>query len=172
MVELKARVDALGQVRKRTLGLGARHIGTFQQTDIYFNVPMGRLKLREVKGKVTAELIYYERENTARPKKSDIFILQIEKPAAFKGLLEKILEPKVTVEKLREIYRYEGTQIHLDIVEKLGDFVEFERKTPDDVQAVKENQRVLERLMKKLGVEQEDLEKLSYCDLIQKRGQK
>ena len=169
MVELKARVDALDQVRKRTLDLGAHHIGTFQQTDVYFNVPKGRLKLREIKGKNMAELVYYERENTAGPKRSDIFFLQIEKPTVFKGLLEKILEVKVTVKKLREIYRYQGTQIHLDIVEKLGDFVEFERKTPNDVQTIKEDQRVLERLMKKLGIKKENLENVSYCDLIQKR---
>ena len=172
MVELKARVDTLDQVRKRTLDLGAHHVGIFQQTDVYFNVPKGRLKLREVKGTDKAELVYYERENTSGPKRSDIFILQIEKPAVFKGLLERILEAKVTVEKLREIYRYQGTQIHLDIVERLGNFVEFERKTPNDVQVIKENKRVLESLMKKLGIKQENLEELSYCDLIQKRDLK
>lgn len=172
MVEFKARAEALDQVRMRTLSLGAHHVGTFQQTDVYFNVPKGRLKLREVKGKDVAELVYYERENIAGPKKSDVFILQIEKPAVFKDLLGRILETNVIVEKLREIYRYQGTQIHLDIVEKLGGFVEFERKTPNDVQAIKENQRVLDRLMKKLGIKKENLEKLSYCDLIQKREQK
>lgn len=172
MVELKARIDALDSVRRKVIGLGAHHIGTFRQIDVYFEVPKGRLKLREVEGKNAAELVYYERENVAKPKRSNVFILEVQKPAVFKSLLEKVLKTVVTVEKLREIYRYQETEIHLDTVEKLGVFVEFERGTPDDLQAIRKNQQTLEELMKKLGIKPENLEKLSYSDLIQKCNQR
>ena len=49
MVELKARVDDHDFLRKKLSTLGAIYVGTFQQTDLYFEVPEGRLKLREVK---------------------------------------------------------------------------------------------------------------------------
>lgn len=172
MVELKARVNALDSVRRKLTDLRAHHIGTFRQVDVYFDVPKGRLKLREVEGKNTAELVYYERKNVTGPKRSDVFILEVQKPAVFKSLLEKVLKTRVTVEKLREIYRHQGTQIHLDTVKKLGVFVEFERKTTADPQAIRKNQQTLEGLMKKLGIKSENLEKLSYSDLIQKRNQK
>jgi len=167
MVELKAKVDDLDVVRRKLTSLGAQRIGTFRQTDIYFEVPEGRLKLREVEGNNQTELIYYKRQNIVSPKISDDLILKIQKPEDFKNLLKKLLKINIIVEKVREIYRYQGTQIHLDKVEKLGTFVEFERKTPADAQTIKRNQQILEKLMEKLGINPENLEKLSYSDLIQ-----
>ena len=172
IVEFKARVNALDPVRRKIMDLRAHHIGTFKQIDVYFKVPKGRLTLREVEGKNTAELVYYERENVAKPKRSNVFILEVQERAVFKSSLEKVLKTVVTVEKLREIYRYQETEIHLDTVEKLGVFVEFERGTPDDLQAIRKNQQTLQELMKKLGIKPENLEKLSYSDLIQKCNQR
>jgi adenylate cyclase class IV len=54
----------------------------------------------------------------------------------------------------------------LDRVKKLGNFVEFERKTPASAQTIKKNQQTLEKLMEKLGINPENLQKLSYSDLI------
>ncbi|UCE29446.1 MAG: class IV adenylate cyclase [Candidatus Bathyarchaeota archaeon] len=168
MVELKARVSALAPVRRRIHDLGALHIGTFRQTDVYFKVPEGRLKLRQVEGKNTAELIYYERKNVADPKRSNVFILEIQNPASLNNVLEKILETRVTVEKSREIYQYQGTQIHVDTVKGLGVFVELERTTSSKTKAIEKDQQTLEELRKKLGIEREDFCRLSYGELIKK----
>ena len=167
-MELKAKVEDLDVVREKLTSLGAHYIGTFRQIDVYFDVPEGRLKLREVEDDNTAELIYYQRENIAEPKKSDVFILKVQEPAFLKTILGKLLKIRATVEKVREIYRYQGTQIHLDRVKKLGTFLEFERETSADAQAIRNNQQVLEKLMEKLGISSESLEELSYSDLIQK----
>jgi adenylate cyclase class 2 len=167
MVELKAKVDNLDVVRRKLTVLGIKRIGTFRQIDVYFEVPEGRLKLREVEGNNKAELIYYERENIAGPKKDDVFILKAQEPEVFKNILKRLLKINAIVKKIREIYQYQGTQIHLDKVEKLGNFVEFERKTSANAQAIKKNRQILEKLMEKLGINSENLEKLSYSDLIQ-----
>jgi len=167
MIELKARVDDHEFLRKKLSALGAKHLGTFQQTDVYFKVPEGRLKLREVKDNSTAELIYYERENIAGPKRDDVFILRVQEPEDLKKILKKILTPLTMIEKVREIYRYHGTQIHLDTVKKLGKFIEFERQTSEDPKMVKKNRLILEKLMEKLEIEQSNLENLSYSDLVQ-----
>lgn len=170
MVELKARIPDLNAVRKKLIELGAQAVGTFHQVDTYFEIPKGRLKLRETEGEYTAQLIYYERKNVAGPKESEVFILEVPKPAVFKAALKKVVKTKVTVDKMREIFRYEGTQIHLDTVEKLGTFIEFERVVSgSDAYATSEGQRTLEKLMKKLGVAPESLEKVSYSDLIAAR---
>lgn len=168
LVELKAKVDDLDLVRKKLIHLKAQHVGTFRQTDVYFEVPEGRLKLREVKGYNEAELVYYERENIAGPKRSNVFILKVPKPDLFKALLEKTLKVRATVEKTREIYRYQGTKIYLDRVKGLGGFVEFERETTADPKLMKKNEQKLKALMEKLGVSPGSLVELSYGDLIQR----
>jgi adenylate cyclase class 2 len=167
MVELKAHVDDHDFLRKKLSALGAKHAGSFQQTDSYFKVPEGRLKLREVKDDSTAELIYYERENIAGPKSDEAFILRVQEPEELKKTLKKMLTPLVVVEKVREIYRYKGTQIHLDTVKKLGKFIEFERQISDDPKRIKKDRLNLEKLMKKLKIDPNNLESLSYSDLIQ-----
>jgi len=173
LVELKAKVDDLDVVKRKLTSLGAHYMGTFRQNDVYFNVPEGRLKQREVEGSKEAELVYYERENIVGPKRSDVFIMKIQEPAVFKILLEKLLKTRAIVEKVREIYQYQGTllaskrryvKIHLDKVKELGMFVEFEMKTSD--QTVERDRQILWNLMDELGIKPEQLERLSYVDLI------
>jgi predicted adenylyl cyclase CyaB len=110
-------------------------------------------------------LIYYERENIAGPMRDEAFILRIQEPEDLKKILKKILTPLTRIEKVREIYQYQGTQIHLDNVKKLGKFVEFERQTSDDPKLVEKDQRILEKLMEKLEIDPNNLETLSYSDL-------
>ncbi len=166
LMELKARVRDLNSLREKLIALKAEPMGTFRQVDTYFETPRGRLKLREVGGSDRAMLVYYERENIAGPKRSNVFILEIPRPTAFKCLLKKALKVRTVVDKVREIYRYEGTQIHLDAVKNLGTFIEFERETAPDLLAVKRGRETLEKLMEKLGVSREKLEELSYGDLV------
>jgi predicted adenylyl cyclase CyaB len=166
MVELKAKVDDLATFRNRLIQFGAEQVGVFRQIDTYYDVPKGRLKLREVEGKTDAELIYYERENVAEPKRSTVFILAIPKPQVFKQILERILKIKTVVDKVREIYLYEDIQVHLDIVEGLGSFIEFERITSKNLEQQKEDMLKLEKLKEKLNIRPENLERLSYSDLI------
>ncbi len=165
LLELKAKVDSLEPIRRKLEALKSKHVGTFQQTDTYFDVPKGRLKLRQINSEKT-QLIYYERDNVSKPKRSDIFIMEIPESKAFTALLKKILKVKVTVKKTREIYWFEKTQIHLDTVDSLGCYVEFERKTPNTPKEIERNTKHLEKLMKTLEINPENLEKLSYSDLI------
>ena len=129
IVELKAKVNDLEKIRNKLITSRAEYLGTFHQIDTYYNVPKGRLKLRELENDVDAELIYYERENVAEPKKSSVFILAIPQSKAFKQILERIANIRVVVEKVREIFIYEGVQIHLDKVKGLGSFIELEYLT-------------------------------------------
>lgn len=165
MVELKARVDDHDFLRKTLSALGAEYTGSFQQSDLYFRVPEGRLKLRTVKDDNNAELIYYERENLLGPKSDDVFILRVQEPEDLKKVLKKILTPLIAIEKVREIYQYQGTHIHLDTVKKLGNFIEFERQTSDE--NIGKDRQILEKLMEKLEINPSNLETLSYSDLTE-----
>jgi len=164
LVELKAKIDDLNRIRSEILELNANFVGRFHQIDTYFNVPKGRLKLREVEGRSYAQLIYYERENIAAPKKSEVFILEISNPKEFKEKTGKILGIKSIVDKIREIYIYDETKIHLDFVKGLGSFIEFEKETSDS--EVGNGRKFLEKLMEKLKIKRENLIELSYGELI------
>ncbi|MFP3984428.1 MAG: class IV adenylate cyclase [Candidatus Bathyarchaeia archaeon] len=166
MVELKAKVDNLTAIRDKLLRHGAEKAGIFHQIDTYYKVPKGRLKLREVEGKSNAQLIYYEREDIHKPKRSLDFILTIPQPRIFKQILNRAMEKRTIVEKTREIYCYKGVQIHLDVVKGLGTFVEFERVTSNEPEQQKKDLFRLEKLREQLGLRSEHLESLSYSDLI------
>ncbi len=173
LVELKAKVEDLDVVRGKLTSLGAQYIGTFRQIDVYFDVPEGKLKLREVEDNNKAELIYYKRENIAEPKRTDVFILKVQEPAFLKTLLGKLLKIRATVEKVRENYRYQGkllaskdryVQIHLDNVKKLGTFIEFEMESSNRTE--NRDKQILEDLMKKMKIKANQLKKHSYSDLL------
>jgi len=162
LIELKARIGNLEVMRKRVVGLRAAHVGTFRQIDTYFNSPKGRLKLREGNDHEKAKLIYYLRANIAKPKRSQTILVAIQESEAFKTLFENLLGKKSVVDKIREIYMCEGTQIHLDTVEHLGMFIEFERPITN----AKKDRLVLEKLMNRLQIEEKDLIQGSYSDLL------
>ena len=168
MVELKAKVNELDAFRKKLNDFESKLVGTFHQTDTYFEVPEGRLKLRQFKGSSDAELIFYDRENIAGPKQDDAFLLRIQDAEDFKTVLKRILKQTIIIKKEREIYMHQGTKIHLDTVQGLGKFIEFERQTSDKLETVKKDQQVLEELRKQLQISPNSLETLSYSDLAQK----
>lgn len=157
-------MDNLKPIRNKLAILKAKHVKTLQQTDVYFDIPKGRLKLRQINNEKT-QLIYYERENTSKPKRSDVFIIEIPKNVTFMALLKRILEVKATVKKTREIYWHQRTQIHLDTVDSLGDYVELE-KTLKNPKELEESVKLLEKLRKTLKINSENLERLSYGDLV------
>ncbi len=168
LVELKTRADSLDEYRKRLQEMKADYIGTFHQTDTYFEVPEGRLKLRETEGTQKTQIVYYEREDINGPKTSKVFILELQEPEFFKDFLQGAVQTKIVVDKTREIYRHQGTQIHLDKVKDLGTFIEFERKTEGTPEATSKDREVLEDLMKTLGIKTRDLIEGSYSDLLSK----
>ncbi len=161
LIEIKARVSSLDPIREKILSWGAMLQGTYLQTDTYFNTASDRLKMRRVAGEPTALLIYYDREDIPDPKQSDILIVETGEPETLKAILGRSIGVKVTVEKTREIYQHQGTQVHLDEVEGLGTFIEFERHITD----LPEDRRVLEDLMEELNIKAEDLVTVSYSDL-------
>jgi len=167
LIEIKARVSSLEPIREKIVSWGTELQGTYLQTDTYFNAASDRLKMREVEGEPKAKLIFYDREDIPEPKQSDIIIVETDEPEALRAILARSIGVKVTVEKTREIYQHKGTQVHLDSVEDLGTFIEFERPVTD----LLSDKRVLEALMEELGIEESDLITVSYSDLKLEKAQ-
>lgn len=164
-VEFKARCADLGRVRDVLRAESATGPDVDRQTDTYFRVPHGRLKLRE--GSVERALIHYDRADTAGPKRSDVTLYPTGPDAsALKATLTAALGVLVVVEKTREIYFVGNVKVHLDRVEGLGSFVEVEAIADDThgTEAVLRAQ--CERLLAAFGIPAADLVAVSYSDLL------
>ena len=99
-------------------------VGIDHQIDTYFNVPNGRLKLRE--GTIENALIHYERKNEASAKQSNVLLYQHKPDSSLKVILTKALGIKTVVDKQRKIYFIDNVKFHFDEVKGLGSFVEVE----------------------------------------------
>lgn len=123
-VEIKAFCSDPLFVRQYLQEHGAEFKGMDEQTDTYFIVPKGRLKLRE--GNIENNLIYYQRTNQAGPKSSHFNLVKIEDAKGLKEVLTKSMGIKVVVKKKREIYYIGNVKFHIDEVPGLGSFAEIE----------------------------------------------
>jgi predicted adenylyl cyclase CyaB len=124
IIEIKARCNNQTVIREILRNGNAEFKGTDHQTDTYFIVSNGRLKLRE--GNIENSLIHYFRDNVDEPKESDAFVYQNNTDKLFKELLIRALGVLVVVDKVREIYFIDNVKFHLDQVEGFGEFVEIE----------------------------------------------
>ena len=134
-IEIKYRLSQLQKMTEFLSSLPeARHIKTIQQTDVYYNTFRGRLKLR-IPSSGTAELIYYEREDLSSARESDYHLFPVKDPDLLDRLLSQALEVKVQVKKKRTLFLFRNVRIHLDQVEDLGEFLEFESVLDEDTSA-------------------------------------
>ena len=164
IIEIKARCSDLEDARHKLLALGAEATGTDHQSDTYFKVQQGRLKLR--RGNIENSLIHYQRENTAEPKHSDVSLYFPEDRDALRNVLLAALPVDVEVNKQREIYFLDNVKIHLDTVTPLGTFVEIEAIDRDGARSLDELKHQCDELMHQLGVSETDLLTHSYSDMI------
>ena len=129
-IELKARLrdPAAARAVAERLCPGAPQVE--RQIDTYFDSRRGRLKLREIAGR-GAWLICYERPNRIEAKASDYLLVPVTDPAGLKSALSEALGIRGIVTKLRHIYLFQNVRIHLDEVEGIGHFLEFEAVLAD-----------------------------------------
>jgi predicted adenylyl cyclase CyaB len=169
-IELKSRCADLAAARDGALRLGAADAGALEQTDTYFHCANGRLKLRETVGR-RAELIAYARPDHADARASAYDLIPIEDPGPLKRGLAMTLGVRVVVIKRRELLLWHNVRIHLDRVEGLGTFVEFEAVMSKGEDEPTGYQRVA-TLAEALQLRPQDRISTSYSNLIEERGRK
>jgi adenylate cyclase class IV len=135
-LELKARERDQARSLEVCRELGAEDHGTLTQRDTYFEVPRGRLKLREEPDAV-ATLIAYERPDLAGNKESRYRLVEVPEPA----------------------------ELRVDRVEGLGDFIEFEGVAADGGDPAGFT-AFLDSMRERFDIREEDLLRESYSDLV------
>ena len=164
-VEIKAKCFYPEKVEAFLLNNNAEFLGTDIQKDTYFNIPDGRLKLRQ--GNIENNLIFYKRANQKGPKQSNFSLIPTANPAQLEALLVQALGVKVIVEKKRKIFFLNNIKVHIDEVPGLGCFVEIEAGNfKDRTLSVEQLHNQCATLMQQFEIKEEDLIENSYSDLL------
>lgn len=162
--EFKARTNCIEVLENKLLELNPEFIGTDNQTDTYFNVSKGRLKLRE--GNIENAFIYYERDNIEGAKQSDVFLYKHTPDQSLKNLLIKVHGVKAVVNKIRKIYYLENVKFHFDTVVELGTFVEVEAIDSNGKIGIDKLKEQCDEYAHLFEIKDSDFISFSYSDLI------
>ncbi|KAL0273360.1 UNVERIFIED_CONTAM: hypothetical protein PYX00_006046 [Menopon gallinae] len=135
------------------------------QEDVFFEATKCRLKLRTIQDRTTSQLISYSREDTPGAKISDYKICEVPNREDLLQVLSSSLGIKGIVKKKRQLFLYGQTRIHIDTVEGLGNFLELEVVLQDS-QGFSDGNKILQDLLNKLNIEEEDLMVGAYIDLM------
>jgi adenylate cyclase class IV len=164
-IEIKATVPDLATIREKAAALASGPAQCLHQTDTFFAVPTGRLKVRAFPDG-SGELISYERANDAGPTESVYTRVACAEAGLLSSALARALPIRGIVEKAREVFLAGRTRIHLDQVERLGSFVELEVVLgPEDTAA--QGHRDARDLLQALEIPETALVAHAYIDLLE-----
>lgn len=168
-IEIKAHCTNAEQIRRILDERKAEFRGVDHQTDTYFKVPRGRLKLRQ--GTIENALIFYARPDDAGPKRADVSLYRTNPAGAIQlyHALSAALDVLVVVRKDREIYFIENVKFHLDSVRDLGTFVEIEAIDEHDCIGVEKLRQQCDYYIRLFGIPGTNLITHSYSDLLLER---
>ncbi len=162
-VEIKAKSSDSEKIRKILKEQHAEFKGIDNQTDTYFNVNNGRLKLRE--SNIENHLIFYKRQNIKEPKQSDVLLFKTNPESELKNILTQSLGILATIVKSREIYFIDNVKFHIDNVQSLGDFVEIEAIGKDNFSKEKLTEQC-NFYLNLFKIQKDNLISESYSDMI------
>lgn len=190
-IEIKARIADHTEFEKRVKiakDLTNTEGEVIPQHDVFFNVPNGRLKLRYEKVCLlvvmhmlvanrhrvlilidtqlqngNSMLIQYNRPDATGPKLSEFNILETDDPKMLHQILELSIGVLGEVKKERWLFNYEQTRIHLDKVEGLGTFLEFE-VCLRPAQTIEDGKIIADKLSELFHIRPEDLMAGAYLD--------
>lgn len=169
-LEIKTPVNDITKCRRLAIEYirsdqRAKHF-TEKQTDIYYNVKTGRLKLRIIDGK-NGRLIFYRRANTSGKRVSNYYLSETSTPYELDSILTALYGKKVIVEKKREIFASKNVRIHIDNVKGLGKYLEFEVI----FNSIKTARKTLDELIGHFKLDESAFIRGSYSDLKIKKEQ-
>ena len=162
-LELKARIADVERARELAAVIGAVHQGTEDQVDQYFSVPAGRLKLRR-SSLDGAYLIAYLRPDAPGSRIARFHRLPVGDPDGLEAVLSAMFGLAARVAKQRDVWWWRDVRIHLDSVQGLGSFIEFEARL-DRIGDRREALRRIERLGCEFGIASDGAIAGSYAEM-------
>jgi predicted adenylyl cyclase CyaB len=167
-IECKASDPDLSASLAVCRGLGAHDHGEIRQRDTYFAVARGGLKLREeTPGR--PHLIQFERASEPQQRESRYRITKVDDAEALRSVLTAAIGITVVVCKIRRLFLWRHVRIHLDTVERLGNFIEIEAVAPTGSDLAEEY-ALVQTLRERLGITDERLVSRGYAEQLRALG--
>jgi adenylate cyclase, class 2 len=164
-VEAKFPLGNPDEVRHRAEALGFTFSAVLIQRDTFFSIPTGKLKLREQPD--GAWLIHYHRDHGDKLELSNYEIVALTDGAKVRAMLSAALGVIADVRKRRILLRRGTIRLHLDQVEKLGEFGEIESVVADGSEPADYRVEV-EEILGALQIEAHQLISVSYFELMRR----
>ena len=164
--EIKAHARDLTRQTQLAAALATREPEELRQVDTFFEVPTGRLKLREF-GDGSGELIQYQRPDDTGTAVSSYERVPTRACDELKTALANALGVRAVVKKERLVHHAGRTRIHLDRVEGLGEFLELE-VVLEPGESLEHGAAEARELMQQLEIAEEDLVATAYVDLLER----
>lgn len=163
-IEIKSIISDYDKARDRLRSLGIREENTMYQKDIFYHVPFGRMKLRNINN-TQHELIIYFRHNAKSPKPSKYHRINTKHPGVINSILMHTFGIRGIVEKERLLFLQDNIRFHMDKVKGLGDYFEIEY-VMNDCEVKDQAQEKVSLLLRMLDISDNQLISESYIDLI------
>ena len=161
-IELKARLKSHEEASALCQAIDAIYAGDLRQTDTYFHCTDGLLKLREI-DPGEDYLVHYQRPVVADSKACDYSMAPVD-ALTLRPLLTDSLGVYAVVKKTRTLWFWQNVRIHLDRVEGLGNFIEFEAVLSPDFNDA-DGLNKLAFLRKTFDIKDHDLCDVSYAEM-------
>jgi adenylate cyclase class IV len=153
-LERKFICPDLAAAENAALRLGATDRGIAHQRDLFFPAPLARLKLRINNATQSAELISYRRADSHDARISEFHIAPVSNPESLAAALTQALGQPQELAKIRHLFIYRSTRIHLDKVDGRGSFVELETLLTGGGLSVEAAEEELRTVVHALGLSQ------------------
>ncbi|MDR1410128.1 MAG: class IV adenylate cyclase [Oscillospiraceae bacterium] len=160
-LEVKVEIQDRGHIIGLLKDIGAEYVRTMKQCDYYFETGANKTKLRIIDGS-ECQLITYRRIERRGRKDSSYDIVNLN--AEEKDLLLQTRKIVKRVEKIRELWMYRKTRIHIDHVEHLGNFLELETVMKDI--STKDAKREFKSVVDGLEIDLAGSVAASYSDFV------
>lgn len=169
-IEIKAKIPSDEEFQRRVeiaKGLTNTDGELLVQRDVFFKSANGRFKLRFLENLGKAQLVYYDRPDISGPKLSEFHVIPVEEPEVLEKMLTASNGARGVLKKHRYLFLLGNTRIHMDKVDSLGNFMEFEVCLKPE-ETIEEGQDIANDLMEKFGIKSEDLMTGAYFDEFEK----
>lgn len=160
-IQIKSKFDNHDKIRNLLKEKEAEYLGIDFQSDTYFNVRSGTLKLRE--GNLENKLMYEDDEND---EKNDILLYKTQKNSSLKKILEKTYGIFEIIEKHREIYKIGNVKFYIDFTSQIGHTIGIEAIGKDGSHTKEQLLEQCEYYINLFGFKQWKFVQNSYSDMV------
>lgn len=158
-IEIKSKFENHEKVRKTLKSLHAEYIGIDFQTETYFNVKNGSLKLRE--GNIENKLVYQDIDEP-----QSILLYHTQKNSVLKDILAKSYGIYEIIEKHREVYRIKNVYFYIDFVSNEGNFIGIEAQGRNNSHTKEELEELCQNYIQIFGLLQWEYVQNSYTNKL------